>query len=436
MMKRNDIRILGFALFAMFFGAGNLIFPPAIGNLAGKDWLIAMIGFFITGIGMPILGVLAVIKAGGSIKDFGKHVGEKFSVVFGLTIVLILGPFMGVPRTGATTFEMGIAPLLPNVSPLLVIIIFFLLTWLLSIKQNAIIDIIGKWLTPVLVTLLIFIVVMGIFSDIGQAETISPQAFKIGFTGGYQTMDLFVAIMLGAVILKTLGNKGYAEKEHFSMTLKAGLIAAAGLIIIYGGLLYLGATGQNLLTGITSRSMMTVTLVQAILGRLGTLLLGISVSFACLTTSIGITAAASEFVDDITPDYIKYNGVVTLSVIASAIMALGGVEFIVSVASPLLAIVYPLGIVLVLLNIFSDHIPYKSSFKWTVVGTSLISIPLGLIEFGILTDLLSTFVSSLPLSNLGLPWITPAVFSYMVSYIYYKGKGITKNRKRPMQAQF
>ena len=136
-MKKSDVRVLGFALFAMFFGAGNLIFPPAIGNLAGKEWFLAMIGFFITGIGMPVLGIIGVIKAGGSIKDFGKHVGEKFSIVFGLAVVLILGPFMGVPRTGATTFEMGIAPLLPNIPVVLVIGIFFLLTWLLSVKQSS-----------------------------------------------------------------------------------------------------------------------------------------------------------------------------------------------------------------------------------------------------------------------------------------------------------
>lgn len=433
-MKKSDVRVLGLALFAMFFGAGNLIFPPAIGNLAGKEWFLAMIGFFITGIGMPVLGIIGVIKAGGSIKDFGKHVGEKFSIVFGLAVVLILGPFMGVPRTGATTFEMGIAPLLPNIPVALVIGIFFLLTWLLSVKQSSIIDIIGKWLTPVLVILLMFIVSMGVINSVGDPITHSNTAFKDGFTGGYQTMDLFVSIMLGSIILKTLISKGYTKQsEFFSITWRAGIIAAVGLGTIYGGLLYLGATGQTLLADVTTRPMMTVTLVNAILGNMGSILLGVCVSFACLTTSIGITAAASEFIDEITPETIRYNLIVTVSVIVSALMAMGGVDFIVTIAGPILAIIYPLGIVLVVLNIISDYIIYKACFKWTVVATSIISIPMGISEFGFFKEMIDPMIQALPFSDLGLPWLMPAVFGYIGSYIYFKLQ--SQNRKR-IQPQF
>ncbi|MCH4888963.1 branched-chain amino acid transport system II carrier protein [Acidaminobacter sp. JC074] len=431
-MKKTDILILGLALFAMFFGAGNLIFPPAIGNLAGSDYILAIIGFFITGIGMPILGIMAVIKAGGSISDFGKHVGPTFSTVFGLIIALILGPFMGVPRTGATTFEMGIQPILPSVPAWIIILIFFALTWLLSIKQSSIIDIIGKWMTPILVTLLVFIVGLGIFKGIGSPITQNKDAFKIGFTGGYQTMDLFVAIMLGSIILKTLKDKGYHQSKFFSITWRAGIIAAIGLALIYGGLLVLGANGQTLLAGIDSRSLMTVTIVQAILGNIGSILLGVCVSFACLTTSIGITAAASEFFDQITPKYVKYNMIVTLSVIVSGLMAMGGVEFIVSVAGPLLTIIYPMGIVLVFLNLFGQHIKHKSAFKWTVVATSLISLPQGLSELGILTQTINELLELLPLNSLGLPWVIPAIIGFGLANIYYESKNrTTKKRIQP-----
>lgn len=430
-MKKTDVLILGLALFAMFFGAGNLIFPPAIGNLAGTDWLLAMIGFFVTGIGMPILGIIAVIKAGGSIKDFGKHVGPKFSIFFGLVIALILGPLMGVPRTAATTFEMGIAPLLPNIPSWVVIAIFFALTWLLSIKQSSIIDIIGKWLTPVLVTLLVFIIGVGIFKGVGNALTPNADAFRLGFTGGYQTMDLFVAIMLGTIILKTLKDKGYHQNKFFSITWRAGVIAAIGLAIIYGGLLYLGATGQSLLTDISSRSMMTVTLVNAILGQMGSLLLGICVSFACLTTSIGITAAAGEFFTEISPKWLKYNMIITLSVIVSGLMALGGVEFIVGVAGPLLTMIYPLGIVLVFLNIFADHIQYKACFKWTVVATSLISIPSGLAELNVFSQPINQLLQELPLYDLGLPWFTPAIIGLSLASIYNTFRTHIKDRIQP-----
>lgn len=427
-MRKKDIVILGLALFAMFFGAGNLIFPPAIGNMAGNEWFLAMLGFYITGIGMPILGIVGVIKAGGSIIDFGKHVGEKFAIGFGLVIVLILGPFMGVPRTGATTFEMGIAPLFPQVPMAVVVGIFFVLTWLLAVKQNSIIDIIGKWLTPVLVTLLLFIVGVGIFNPIGEPMTHNFSAFKDGFLGGYQTMDVFVAIMLGAIILKALKSKGYGKDEYFEMTLKAGLIAAFGLAVIYGGLLYLGATGQSLLADVSTRSMMTVTIVNSILGNMGSVLLGISVSFACLTTSIGITAAASEFVDQITPKEIKYNFIVTLSVVVSAFMAMGGVDFIVGAAGPILAIIYPLSIVLVALNICTDYVVYKKCFKWTIVATSLVSIPMGMSELGIGRALIDPMVDALPMARFGLPWLVPAILGFVISYLAfeYKNKGSRK----------
>jgi len=431
-MKKTDILILGLALFAMFFGAGNLIFPPAIGNLAGSDYILAIIGFFITGIGMPILGIMAVIKAGGSIQDFGKHVGPKFSILFGLIIALILGPFMGVPRTGATTFEMGIQPLLPNMPSWFVIVVFFALTWLLSVKQSSIIDIIGKWMTPILVTLLVFIVGLGIYRGIGSPITSNSDAFKLGFTGGYQTMDLFVAIMLGSIILKTLKDKGYHQSRFFSITWRAGIIAAIGLGLIYGGLLILGANGQAILQGIDSRSLMTVTIVQAILGQIGSLLLGVCVSFACLTTSIGITAAAGEFFDQITPKFIKYNVIITLSVIVSGLMAMGGVEFIVSVAGPLLTMIYPMGIMLVFLNISSDLIKHKKTFKWTVIATSLISLPQGFAELGLYSDYIYELLNVLPFNSLGLPWLLPAILGFSFANIYYEGKTTNKKKMQPL----
>lgn len=432
-MKKTDVLVLGLALFAMFFGAGNLIFPPSIGNEVGLNWLLGMIGFFITGVGMPILGVIAVIKAGGTIKDFGKHVGPKFSIVFGLIMALILGPVMGVPRTGATTFEMGIAPLLPNIPSWLVIVVFFSLTWLLTIKQSSIIDIIGKWLTPILVVLLTLIVGMGIFKGIGQPLTGNVDAFKVGFTGGYQTMDLFVAVMLGAIILKTLKDKGYHQNKFISITWRAGLIAAFGLAAIYGGLLYLGANGQAIFTETSSRSLMTVDLVNAILGNMGSLLLGVCVSFACLTTSIGITAAAGEFFAEVTPKWLKYNVIVTLSVLVSGLMAMGGVEFIVGVAGPLLTIIYPMGIVLVVLNLLSDLIPFKACFKWTIVSTALVSVPSGLAELNILSDLIQSVLSQLPYAELGLPWLLPSVLGFSISHLYYATR---RNLRKRMQPQY
>ena len=413
MIKRinKDSIILGLALFAMFFGAGNLIFPPSIGIEAGDEWFGAMMGFFLTGIGMPLLGILAISKAGGTLENFAGKVNNKFAKIYGSIAVLVLGPLLGVPRTGATTYEMGIRPIFSDISPIIVSIIFFSITLFLVIKPSGIIDRIGKILTPVLLVMLSIIIYKGITSPIGTPlNTGMTNPFSNGFTEGYQTMDVIVSTIIGGIIVKSLIEKGYKDKKtQFKITLKAGLISAIGLAVVYGGLLYLGATGTSVFSNDIAKTSLTVAIVGKILGEIGKIVLGICVTAACLTTSVGVTATVGDFFSNITEGKLSYKLVVTISTVLSAIIANIGVEKIVSFAAPLLAVIYPVAIVLVVLNLFDEIITNKKVYTGAVYGTLMVSVLDGLIALGLDSPIIQNIMNILPLADKGFGWIVPAV---------------------------
>ena len=189
MNKKKDILVIGFALFSIFFGAGNLIFPPYIGLTSGSEWLISFLGFIISDVGIIFLSIVAVSKA-GSFQGVVGRAGKKFGLSLEILMMLCLGPILVVPRTAATTFEMSISPLLGNINPYLFSVIFFLIVFVLTIKPNKVMDIIGKVLTPLLLISLAVLIIKGIINPIGELEKVnSGKLFMTGITQGYQTMD-------------------------------------------------------------------------------------------------------------------------------------------------------------------------------------------------------------------------------------------------------
>lgn len=427
----KDSIVLGLALFAMFFGAGNLIFPPSIGINAGDSWFFAMLGFFLTGIGMPLLGILAISKAGGTLESFAGKVSPKFGKIYGIIAVIVLGPLLGVPRTGATTYEMGISPIFPNVSPIVVSIIFFSLTLFLAIKPSGIIDRIGKLLTPILLIMLAIIIYKGIISPIGTPlDTGMINPFSKGFTEGYQTMDVIVSTILGGIIVKSLIEKGYKDKKsQFKITLRAGLISSMGLVIVYGGLLYLGATGSAVFSSDIAKTSLIVSIVGQLLGQVGMIVLGICVTAACLTTSVGITATVGDLFSEISDGKISYKLAVIASTVISAIIANLGVENIVSFAEPLLAIIYPVAIILVILNIFDGLIINKKIYIGAIYGTLSVSIIDGIKTLGVESDILDSIINVLPLWDKGFGWILPAIIGMIIAVFASKLIGIKKIEK-------
>ena len=419
-MKKThkDAIVVGAALFAMFFGAGNLIFPPAIGLASGDQWLLSLLGFLVTGIGLPVMGVLAVSKAGGTINDLASKVSQKFSIVLGTIIILAIGPLLAIPRTGATVYEIGIKPML-DVPPLVVSVIYFAITLFFVIKPSGIIDKVGKILTPVLLFVIGLIIFNGVVHPIGApSSTAIVNPFSKGFLDGYQTMDTLGSIVMGGIILGALIEKGYTDrKAQMHMTTIAGLLAGGTLALVYGGLLYLGATGSAVLSPELSKASLIIEITNRVLGSSGQLIMCVAVSAACLTTSIGLTAIVGNYFEKLSNGKLRYQAIVIFTCVFSALMAVIGVEAIVAVAVPLLVLVYPMAIVLIVFNLCSDWIPYTEIYKGGIFGAFLIGLldALNAVSIGVVKTVVSLLepvyqlVSMLPFASMGFAWIMPTL---------------------------
>lgn len=431
-IHKNGI-VLGLALFAMFFGAGNLIFPTSVGYMAGDKWLPAMLGFLTTGVGLPLLGVYTVIKIGGSLTDFAAKLGQGPSKIYGILIITTLA-LVAVSRTSATTYEMSIQPVFPSVSPVSGSVLFFLITFFLVFNPTGIIDRIGKLLTPVLLVMLAVIISKGIIDPMSSPiHNDSNTLFTDGFFGGYQTMDALGSVMLGGIITAALLQKNITSKRDQQKAATIAIIVAGlGLGLVYGGLLYLGSTSSSILPEGLSRTQLTIQIVEQILGSTGQIILGICVMFACLTTSVGLTATVGDFYADISNKKIPYKLTVTLTCIICALIANFGVDMIVTLATPLLIAIYPVTILLIASNLF------KISPRMTsggVFGALSVSIFEGLSLTNFSVQIVVDIIETLPLSSQGFAWILPAfiglVFGLLLDLLN-KSKKI--NRQKPIKA--
>lgn len=424
--KKKDSIIIGAALFAMFFGAGNLIFPPALGLAAGDSWLPCFLGFFVTGIIFPVLGVLTVAKVGGTISSMADKVNPTFSKILSTVVVLAIGPLLAIPRTGATVFEIGVQPAFPNVSPIIVSIIYFSITLLFVIKPSGIIDKIGKILTPILLLVISTIILKGIFFPIGDTVATGIAApFSKGFTEGYQTMDTLGAVLLGGMVLMAIKEKGYSsKKDRMHLATNAGLIAGFGLTFVYGGLLFLGATSSSVFEAGIPKTQLILGLTNSVLGSLGQFGLSIAVSAACLTTSIGLTAIVGNFFTEFTNGKLSYKAIVIATTVFSAVMSVVGVEAIISLAVPLLTIVYPLVIILIGMNFFGNKISNSALYVGAVVGALPISLIDALKGYDIFKAIgfesLYELTMKFPLASYGFSWLVPSILCAIIAGLIIK----------------
>ena len=297
----KDIIIVGFALFAIFFGAGNLIFPPHIGVMAGKRWYEVMLGFIMSDPLIPVAGVIVTASVGGKADDLGKRVSPTFSKILGAVSILIIGPLFSVPRTAATTHEVAVRQILPNVpiqvTSIVTSVIFFAITLFLVLNPGKVIDKIGKYLTPGLLIVLIIIIVTSIIKPMGQMQdTPVKPFFMIGFTEGYQTMDALGSALMSGIVITDLVRRGYTDKkEQFSAMIGVGIVTFILLAFVYGGLTFVGATAGEYFTEETPRVELLVGIVDRMFGSTGKVCAGLVVSLACLTTSVGLTATCGNF---------------------------------------------------------------------------------------------------------------------------------------------
>jgi branched-chain amino acid:cation transporter, LIVCS family len=425
-MKKSskDFIIIGFALFAMFFGAGNLIFPPYLGKMVGSNYLIAILGFVATGVGLPLLGIIACAKSGGSFEDMSSRVGKTFSVIATTALILALGPMLAIPRTAATTYELAVKPMLPGANPLVAVIIYFVINLAFVLRPSSIIDSIGKVLTPVLLVMLSSIVIKGIITPMDSIAVVeAPNVLSASFLEGYQTMDAMASVIFSAIILASITAKGYTKRDEImKITIKAGVVAVVGLGFIYGGLLYLGAQTVNILPGDIVKTQLVTEIARRTLGPFGSVALGLSVALACLTTSIGLTAAGAEFFNRLSNGRLSYNtNAITISII-SIIVGRLGVDAIVKFAFPILSILYPIVIVFIIITLAGKRVRNNRIVAATVYTTLVVSIFDTVNAIGFPNFIVRSILNVIPLSNIGFPWVIPAIIAFTFSSLLIKGE--------------
>ena len=426
MKKNQDIITIGFALFAMFFGAGNLLLPPFIGLQIGEHVWVTILAFGLTGILLPFLGILSIVKSGNTLQDLGNKVHPKLAPILGFIIMLCIGPLIAIPRTAATTFEVGILPSFPNFNPILSSVLFFGITWALTIAPSKVVDIIGNILTPALLILLLFLIGVGICFPLGTystSELSTLQSFTLGFTEGYQTLDVLASVIFAGIIINAAKAKGYNSiKEKSTVVISSGALSAICLFIIYGGLVYLGAT-SNITDSNISRSALLIHIAKSTLGDYGMIAIAISIALACLTTSIALTAAVGSFFSDLSGGKLSYKLLVTLCCVISGALAVTGVDNIIQFAYPPLAFVYPIVITLVLyIVIFGNIISSKSPYIGALIGATCIAI-IGVLKIlRLLSDDVISLFNTIPFFDIDLGWVVPSIIGFVIGLMFDRTK--------------
>lgn len=419
MSQRKDKWIVGLALFSMFFGAGNVIFPPYLGMTAASMWVPAFICYYIADIGLEMLAILAMLKCDSDIEGITCRIGRIPAVLLSTLVVLCVGPMLAIPRTAATTFEMGVSPIFPGVNPLVASIAFFVLIWVLCVKEASVVDIVGKFLTPALFIGLMIVIIKGIIDPLGPiaAEPKVSNIISSGIISGYQTMDVLAALIFGVIIVKTVKEKGYTEiKGKNAVIGGAGLVAGAGLLIVYFGLAHLGATASTMYGVDVSRSTLILEIIKNLLGNVGMVIFGIVVALACITTAVALVSSSGAYFSRLSKGRVSYKVIVTIVCVISPVIANIGLDEIIAISEPVLSIVYAPALTLIILTIVGDKIKNDNVFKAAALGAFLISV----LETAANHGLVFQFVNYLPLHHFGFGWLLPTVICGVAGY-FIKG---------------
>ncbi|MEK4299824.1 branched-chain amino acid transport system II carrier protein [Oceanobacillus sp. FSL W8-0428] len=440
-LRIGNYLAIAFMLFALFFGAGNLIFPAQLGQLSGDNLTPAIIGFLATGVGLPFLGIMAMGFSGkNNLQELASRVHPIYGLAFTALLYLTIGPFFAAPRTGTVAYEVGIAPYVNDGAHSTVLLIFtgvfFLITLLFSLFPSKIVDNIGKFLAPALVILLLVLLAVAFFNPMGSIqspdETYQSAAFFTGFIEGYNTMDALAALVFGIIIINVIKGFGITNNNQIlSAVTKIGLTSTALLAIIYVGISYLGATSVTELGVFDNGGPVLSGAASHYFGTFGAILLAAIIILACLTTAIGLVTANAEYFHSLIPA-IGYKPFVFFFSILTFVVANFGLENIISYSVPVLMFLYPLAMVLVLLTFVSPIFNHsRLVYIPTIAVTFLFSIIDGLVAlYGSLElelpewldVLVETLGDVLPLYAEGLGWLIPAAVVAVIMIIIAKVK--------------
>ncbi|GLT18486.1 branched-chain amino acid transport system carrier protein [Vibrio zhanjiangensis] len=419
-LKLTDIIALGFMLFAFFLGAGNIIFPPLAGQLAGENMIPAMIGFLGTAVGLPLATIIAIAVAGGSWEHLTQDLPKRAAMLMAVLIFIIIGPAFAAPRTGLVAYEMAVKPIFIEATQshlTLFSVLFFAVAIFFSWSQGKLIDVIGKVLTPVLFIGLI-ILAFAVFVDpqgsmqFAQGEYLK-QPLQKGFLEGYNTMDTFGALMFGVLIVDALRQRGITEQKATARYLiSAACIAAIGLAFVYISLFYLGATSSAVASGADNGGIILSLYVQSLFGPYGQIVLSVIVLLACLTTAIGLISACSDYFSSLTP--VSYKQWVIINGVACAVVANVGLSQLITLSIPVLFALYPVAIALVVLTFIRKFLPSPKLAYRVVLAVSLL---FALIDALKVAGFDVSAFSVLPMFDFGMGWLLPT-FATMIGMLF------------------
>ncbi|WMX56136.1 branched-chain amino acid transport system II carrier protein [Peribacillus sp. R9-11] len=417
-MKKTDTLFIGLMLFSMFFGAGNLIFPPFLGASSGTSFWPAIAGFVATGVGLPILVLLAVSLVKGGAQTIGARVHPIFSTLFMVVIYLSIGPFLAIPRNANVAYEMGFKPYLGdsmNQSLFLFLFtaVFFTIVYVISLNPEKMETFMGRWITPTLLLAMVILCVVGFVKLDApfQAPTdaYATGAFSKGFIEGYNTMDALAALAFGIVILTSIQQRGISDRKQLTRyTLKAGLIAGLLLSLVY---ISLGVMGARMAADGSFENGTEILTVAStlLLGTGGKILLGVIFTLACFTTVVGLTTACGQYFSNLIPKA-HYKTLILIVTLVGFILSNMGLNQILKVSVPFLVMANPLTIVLIVLTFFSRHFKNpKKVYRSAMIFTGVFALIDGLNAFGLPLGPVQTFSDALPLSSYGMEWIIPAL---------------------------
>lgn len=355
--KLSQIITTGFAMFSMFFGAGNVVFPLALGQTAQDKNLFAILGLLITAVGVPFLGLFAMTLYDGNYKGFFARMGKTTGFLIALVIMGLIGPFGAIPRCIALSYSTTHL-FFPELSIEVFSIISCLVIFLFTFKRNNIMDVLGNILTPFLIISLGIIIIKGVIdSPAAIPIDIEPlTVFLQGLTEGYQTMDLLGAFFFSSVII--VGIKSHLKKFDpenprivIHLTLKSIAIGASLLALVYIGFSYVSSLNSAALTGIPPDQMIGALAIQ-ILGTYAGIVACAAVALACLTTAIALAAVSAEYIhEDLSFRKIPYLVGLIITLIISYFISTLNFTGIVKMLVPILEVCYPSLILLTVLNI-------------------------------------------------------------------------------------
>ena len=407
--------LLAFALFSLFFGAGNLILPPLLGLKAGSSWTIVALGFCLSAVFIPVLGIIAHSRLQGSLFDLAKPVSGTYSLLYCLVIYSI-SISLPSPRTASVSYEMGVQPLTDFPSWLFATI-YFALVYLCVWHRSRILDWLGKILTPALLLLLFLLIGSVLFQwEWPQNSTAQANALATGLLEGYQTFDAIGSVVVGGVIIISVNLKfpddSLAEKRR--LIARAGILAGLGLLTVYLGLIMVGAKSIPFFESNISRADLLIGVTRESLGTTAQWILSLMVSLACFTTAVGIITGTADFIkEQLNQSVLAYRITAFIACLLGVLVGQWEVDFIIAVAVPALMLVYPVTIVLIFLNVLPKEWTSRTLFRIVILTTMVFSLPDFLASIGY--PLSDTILEVIPLQKVSLGWLLPALLAFGIA---------------------